>query len=66
MSARDAVLVQVDALNNLLDLIAGNNGSHEAVVLAMHTATAFGRWAEHKAEVLGTTTEAIYRQEMQR
>lgn len=62
VAANDAVLIQIDALNDLLDLIAGRNGSQEAVILAMHTATAFGRWAEHKAADIGTTTEAIYRE----
>lgn len=59
LPARDVVLVQVDALNDVLALVAERD-PREAVRLAMDSAVAFSKWAEVEAKNLGTTTAEVY------
>lgn len=59
LPSRDVVDVHLDALNDVLALVAARD-PREAIRLAMDTAIAFGRWAEIEAEQLGTTTAEVY------
>lgn len=60
---REVVLMQADALNDVLDWVAERD-ARAAIALAVDATSAFVRWADLKARELGTTTAEVYTSRM--
>lgn len=58
---REAVLIHIDSINDLLERVAVIDPK-EAVRISMDAAIAFSRWSQVSATELGSTPEAIYQE----